>query len=338
MRILRRGRQAGILVTCALALSACGSSPVVAPPVTGVPSASIEVPLSAVGCTTDGTCLAIGASNRVAGLTTVAEDRGPRGPWRALTAPSATSARIEAISCAATACLVGGAQPAGTFLWRYDATTRAISPVSAPAGAQDVRALSCSSDVACALVDSTSVVGAARLAFTLDAGATWTTPVAMPWTANATVTALTCSTNACLVAARTASSVLLESTNDAGATWTTSAVPGAWRSLSDLTCWSAHCAGLAQGGGAALVRSRDFGATWTTLALPASTRAIACSSLTRCVVAGQTSNGSGSLARVYERRLHALSLDYVPEPLIGAACAGHACAAIGASTLVALSD
>lgn len=338
MRMQRRGRQAGILATCALALSACGSAPAAAPPITGVPSASIEVPLSGVGCTTSGPCVAVGASNRVAGLTTVAEDRGSRGPWHALTAPSAPSARVEAISCAATICLVGGAQPAGTFLWRYDATTHTISPLSAPAGAQDVRALSCSSDVACALVDSASVVGAARLAFTSDAGATWTTPVAMPWTANATVTALACSSTSCLVAASTPSSVLLESTSDAGATWSALAAPSAWRSLSDLTCWSTHCAGLANGGGARLVRSRDFGTTWTTLALPASTRAIACSNLTRCVVAGETSSGAGSLARVHGRLVHALTLAYVPEPLIDVACASRACAAIGASTLVALSN
>ena len=339
MTILRRGRQTGILVTCALALSACGSSPSAPPPpVTGVPSASIEVALSNVGCTTSGTCLAVGASNRVGGLTTVAEDRGVRGPWHALAAPTVPSARIEATSCAATICLVGGAEPTGTFLWRYDATAHTISPLSAPRGAQDVRALSCSSDVTCALVDSTSVVGAARLVFTNDAGASWTAPTSMPWTANATVTALACTSDSCLVAARTASSVLLELTNDAGASWTTLTVPSTWRSLGDLTCWATHCAALAEGDGAALVRSRDFGATWTTLALASSTRAIACTNLTRCVVAGEAPSGAGSLATVRVRRVHALSLAYVPEPLIGAACAGHACAAIGASTLVALSD
>ncbi|HSN03321.1 MAG TPA: hypothetical protein VLS91_07545 [Acidimicrobiales bacterium] len=339
MRNLRWGRQSGLLAVCALALSACGSPPPASPPpITGVPSASIEVALSNVGCTASGTCLAVGASNRLGGLATVAEDRGARGPWRALAAPTLSPARIEATSCAATTCLVGGAQPTGTFLWRYDATARTIIPLNAPGGAQDVRALSCSSDVACALVDSTSVVGAARLAFTTDAGATWSAPVSMPWTANATVTALACASDSCLVAARTPSSVRLESTNDAGATWTALAVPSAWRSLSDLTCWTTHCAALAQGDGAALVRSRDFGATWTTLALASSTRAVACSNLTRCVVAGATSSGAGSLATVRERRVHPLTLAYVPAALIGAACGAHRCAVIGTSTLVALSN
>ncbi len=337
MRILRKGRPIGI-AAASLLLSACGSAPAAAPPVTGVPSASIEVPLSSVGCTTSGTCLAVGASNRLGGLSAVAEYRGTRGPWHSLAAPTAPSARIEAISCAATTCLVGGAQPAGTFLWRFDATSHTLNPLTAPAAAQDVRALSCSSDSACALVDSTSVLGPARLAFTSDAGATWTTPVAMPWTQNATVTALSCSAATCLVAASAATEVLLESTSDAGATWTALAASSTWRSLGDLTCWSTYCAALAVGGGAALVRTRDLGATWTTLALNPSTRAIACSDLTHCVVAGQTPSGQGSLARVLKRRVHALALAYVPEPLIGAACAVHTCVAIGASTLVALSN
>jgi hypothetical protein len=338
MTIVRTGRRAGILATCALALSACGSSPAAPPPITGVPSASIEVPLSSVGCTTSGTCVAVGASNRLGGLTTIAEDRGTRGPWRAVAVPVVASARLEAMSCAATTCLVGGAQSAGTFLWRYDATTRTISTLTPPAGAQDVRALSCSSNSACALVDSTSVVGPARLAFTSDAGATWTTPVAMPWTANASVTALACETDTCLVAASTATAALLESTSDAGATWSSLSVPSRWRSLGDLSCWATHCAALAEGDGVALVRSRDFATTWTTLALPSSTRAISCSNLSRCLVAGQAPGGAGSLATVHERRLHALSLAYVPEPLTEVACAAHACAAIGASTLVALSN
>ena len=339
MRILRSGRRAGILAAGALSLSACGSSPPTAPaPIVGVPSTSIEVPLSNVGCTLRGTCVAVGASNRLGGLASIAEDRGIRGPWRAVTAPAVTSARIEALSCSVTTCLIGGAQPAGTFLWRYVATTRVITTLTPPAGAQDVRALSCSSDIACALVDSTSVVGATRLAFTSDAGVTWSSPVAMPWTANATVTAIACDTGTCLVAASTSTSVLLESTSDAGVTWSSLTVPGTWRSLGDLACWSTHCAALATGDGAALVRSRDFGTSWTALALPTSTRAIACSNLTRCLVAGQATNGAGSLATVHERRVHTVSLVYVPEPLTGAACGAHVCAAIGASTLVALSN
>ena len=122
MSFLRTGRHAAILAVGALALSACGSPPPAAPaPIKGVPSASIEVPLSSVGCTTSGTCVAVGASNRPGGLTTIAEDRGTHGPWRSLAAPSLASARIEAMACATTTCLVGGAQPAGTFLWRFDA-------------------------------------------------------------------------------------------------------------------------------------------------------------------------------------------------------------------------
>ena len=338
MTIRRSGRVAGIVAACALALSACGSTPATPPPITGVPSASIEVPLSNVGCATSGTCLAVGTSNRVSGLATLAEDRTGRGPWRDVTVPAVSSARLEAMACAVTVCLVGGTRPTGTFLWRYDARTRTFTTLSPPAGEQDVRALSCSSDTSCALVDSTSVVSAARIAFTTDAGASWTTPRPIPSTQNATVTALACEEHACVVAASTGSTPLLETTSDAGANWTSSTLPRAWHSLSDLTCWAAHCAALALGDGVALVRSRDFATTWTTLALPNSTRALACSNLSRCVVVGESNGGAGWLATVRERRLRVVSLDYVPTPLTDVACATHACAAIGASTLVALSN
>ena len=329
-------RPALLLVLAGLVLSACTSAPNTVVPLAGVPSASIEVPLASVGCTTGDTCVALGTSNAASGPATIGEDRKAHGTWHILNTPNTPSSRLDALVCAATSCLAGGAQPSGDLLWRYDATTRAVASLNAPTGGVDVRALACTSDSKCALVDSTGVVGAARLSFTSDAGATWSAPRAIPWTLNTTVTALACQNEStCLVAATTGTHVKLESSTDAGVTWTPLAVPGSWRAIKDLRCWTSRCAALAVGDATALVRSRDFAATWTSLALSSGARAVACANLTRCLVAGESSSGAGTITTILERRLHHTALVYAPTPLFAAACGVSVCVAIGASTLVA---
>lgn len=329
-------RPAVLLVLAGLVLSACTSTPPAVTPLSGVPSASIEVPLAGVGCTTGDTCVALGTSNAVSGPTTIGEDRRAHGTWHALNMPNTPSSRLDALVCAATSCLAGGAQPSGDLLWRYDATTRAVASLNAPAGGEDVRALACTSDSSCALVDSTSVVGAARLSFTNDAGATWSAPRTIAWTLNTTVTSLACQNQStCLVAATTGTHVKLESTIDAGITWTPLAVSSTWRALKDVHCWASRCAALAVGDTTALVRSRNFAATWTSLALSSGARSVACASLTRCLVAGESTSGAGTITTIFERRLHRAALVYAPTPLFAAACGVNVCVAIGASTLVA---
>lgn len=329
-----RPRSLLVIAAAGLALAGCASATVTT--LAGVPSASIEVPLSVVGCTSTDTCLALGTSNSASGPSALAEQRRAGGTWRALRVPSAPSSRLGAMACSHTACLAGGEQPSGDLLWRYDALTNTLSVASAPGGGRGVVALSCASDTNCALVDEASVVGPARLSLTSDAGATWTTPTTIPGTLNTTVTGLACtSETTCLVVASTGAHALATSTTDAGATWSSLAVPSKWRSLSDLTCWASSCVALAQGHSSTLVRSRDFAATWKSLALASGTHALACTRATRCVVVGQSSSGAGAITTVLERHSRRVALDYAPSPLFDAACGANVCAAIGASTLVA---
>jgi hypothetical protein len=329
-----RPRPLLVIAVAGLALAGCASATVTT--LAGVPSASVEVPLSVVGCTSADTCVALGTSNSASGPSALGEQRRASGTWHALSVPSAPSSRLAAMACSHTLCLAGGDQPSGDLLWRYDALTSTISVARSPAGGQGVVAMSCASDARCALVDVTSVVGPARLSFTSDAGATWTAPTTIPGTQDVTVTGLVCaSETTCLVTASTGTHALATSTTDAGATWTALAVPSSWRTLSDLACWSSSCVALAQGQTSALVRSRDFAATWKSLALTSGTHALACTRATRCIAVGQSSSGAGAITTVVERHAQRVALDYAPTPLFDAACGAHVCAAIGASTLVA---
>lgn len=332
---IARPRALLVIVVASLALAACGTT-TPSTSLAGVPSASIEVPLTNVGCTSTDTCLALGTSNAASGPTALGEDRGTHGSWHTLSLPSAPSSRLDTLACARTSCLAGGAQPSGDLLWRYQVGTRAVSALTPPPGGQDVRALTCVSDASCALIDVTSVVGAARLAWTLDAGTTWTTPTAIPWSVNTTVTGIACSSEStCLVAATTGNHVRLEETTDAGATWTPLTVSGQWRVLRDLRCSSSQCTALAAGESNALVRTRNFATSWTSLTLAPGTHAVACTRLVRCVAVGQSTSGAGTITTITERHLHHEALLYAPTPLFAAACGARVCVAIGASTLVA---
>ncbi len=332
---IARLRSLLVIALGALALSACNSTTQSAP-LAGVPSASIEVPLTSVGCTTTDTCLALGASSATSGPTTLGEDRSAHGTWHPVRVPAAASARLDELACARTACLAGGAQLSGDLLWRYRSATHAVTVLDPPPGGQGVRALACASDTACVLIDVTSVVGAARLSWTSDAGATWTRPVAIPWSAHLTVTGVACRSLTCVVVATSGTHVSLEETSDAGLTWTPLAVSAQWRTMKDLHCWHSSCVALVSGETSSLVRSRDFAATWTALALSSRTRAIACVHPTRCVAVGQSASGAGMVTTITERRVHDLALVYAPSVLFDAACGTSECAAIGASTLVAL--
>ncbi len=330
-------RPRSLLVIAAAGLALAGCTSATETTLAGVPSASIEVPLSVVGCTSADTCVALGPSNSASGPSALGEQRRASGAWHALRVPSAPSSRLAAMACSHSTCLAGGEGPSGDLLWRYDALTNTLSVASAPGGGQGVVALSCASDANCALVDVTSVVGPARLSLTSDAGATWTSPTTIPGTLDATVTGLACtSETTCLVLASTGAHALATSTTDAGATWSSLAVASNWRTLSDLTCWASSCVALAQeqGQSSALVRSRDFAATWKSLALVSGTHALACTRATRCIAVGQSSSGAGAITTIVERRAQRVALDYAPSPLFDAACGENVCAAIGASTLV----
>ncbi len=332
-----RGALAGVALA-GVALAGCGVARVVVPPVTGVPSESLSVPLRTVACATDNVCVAVGATSAAVAVTTVGEYRTATGGWRALVVPTANSPLITTSSCASDQCLIGGSQLTGDLLWRFDASTATVSALAAPPQGQGVVALSCFSSSSCAMVDSSSTAGHARLSISHDGGVTWSSPVTLGWAARDTISALTCTsaTDCLAVGEAPGRPARVEATTDAGVTWAPLSTPATWSSLTSLTCRAQLCAGLATTDqGSALVRSRDAGVTWTTTILPETATAVSCASAQRCVLAGASAHG-GWLARVNARRVTTVALRYVPSTLIALSCGTGVCTAVGPSTLVAL--
>ncbi len=332
-----RGALAGVALA-GVALAGCGVARVVAPPVTGVPSESLSVPLRTVACATDNVCVAVGATSAAVAVTTVGEYRTATGGWRALAVPTANSPLITTSSCASDQCLIGGSQLTGDLLWRFDASTATVSALAAPPQGQGVVALSCFAASSCAMVDSSNTTGHARLSVTEDGGATWTSPVALVWASHDTISALTCTSVAHCLAVGNAPGhpARVEATTDAGATWNPLSTSASWSSLTSLTCRAQLCAAIATTDqGSALVRSVDAGATWTTTVLPETATAVSCASARRCVLAGAAARG-GWLARVNGRRVTSVALRYVPSTLTDLSCGAGVCSAVGPSTLVAL--
>jgi photosystem II stability/assembly factor-like uncharacterized protein len=329
----------------ALALAACGTV-VVVPPVTGVPSASISVPLSSVSCTSGNSCLAVGTSNTGLGPTSVGEYRLASGRWLTLTVPTALqSTYIDTSSCWSVGCLIAGQAPHGDALWSYDALNHTVSALAGPSGGVSVAAISCFATATCGLVDFTPSSGP-RFLSTTDGGATWSTPVSLSLPSTTTVSSLACGSSLdCILSTRTTSNVAINvyDTFDGGATWTqqTAPVTDSWESLTSLTCRARVCVGLAQlPTGWRIVRTATLGATWSLKSSVKSivngTPLLACSTLTLCVVGGSKDVATPWLATYSKHVIKTQRLKYVPSPILGLACGSKICAGIGITTVLAL--
>ena len=307
--------------------------------VVGFPSRSIAVPLGVAACTTSNSCIALGTSGSDVGLSSVGELRSPDGRWTSLAVPAAPSSLVTTAACWQSGCLIGGTQPTGDLLWTYDATTRTVAPSATPHAGQGVNALSCFGVASCAVIDSLGVAQGSRISFTSDGGATWTTPLALPWTIGDPVTTVACSDALhCLVAATaTGGRALVEVTVDGGVTWTVLSTSPSWNALSSLSCTGRKCVGLAStSDGAVIERTQTFGRLWSGVTVVERANALACTSYTKCVVAGQTTSNGPWLATLSHRTLHRTPLQYVPTALTDAACGAKVCVAIGVSTVLAL--
>lgn len=333
-------------VVGALLLAACGTVATVSiPTVTGVPSASISVPLSAVGCTTNGSCVAVGTSNTGVGPTSLGEYRLARGGWVTLAVPTALqSTYVVTSSCWNTGCLFGGEQPSGDALWLYDATQHTMTSVPGPTGGVTVAALSCYGSASCAMIDFVANDGP-RFQTTLDGGTTWSTPVLLNLSPTDDIVSLACGSSLnCIVSTRTANGALsIYVTLDGGTTWTLRSSPStaSWESLSSLTCRSLTCLALAElQSGWRVVRTTTLGRTWSLKSSVASgensSPSLACSTLARCVVGGSKDASTAWLAVYSSHTVTALRLRYVPSPVLAVACGRTICAGIAITTVMAM--
>lgn len=324
----------------ALLLAGCTTTHKVSHPrVVAIPSVSIALPLHVVACTTSNSCVAVGANGAPLAPSAVGEIRRSNASWSGLALPPAVSALVSSASCWNSGCLIAGSQSSGDLVWAYSSLHGTVTALSAPAGGSDVSAVNCFADSSCAIIDNTGITGDSRISFTSDGAGTWTPPVPVAWSNNDAVTALSCRDALnCLVAATTPQSqVVVESTSDGGITWAANTVPPSWTTLSSLWCSAQHCVALATTTSESqMVRTHTFGQTWNAETLNASVNALACSSLSRCVLVGQNGNRTAWLATSDHSKVSPKLLRYAPSPLISVACGAKICAAVGASTVLAL--
>lgn len=334
-RRLARLSVAGAILTSTMVLSACGSSNSRAtPPVLGVPASSISVALSQVGCASNDVCVVAGTSLSGVGPVATAQFATPSGHWANLATPVATAPILAATACSATSCLIGGTNQRADLLWRFDATTHQLLPVTAPPGGLGIRALSCDSVGNCDVVD-VGANGVERFSFSADAGLTWSTPLTMSWAKGQSVTSIACTTIFdCLVSVTSAPHASLALTRDGGVTWTTRAVPSTWTTLTIARCHQRSCVAVASAGASELVRTTNFGERWTRVATLPGTNALACASLRHCVAVGANAANAPRLERVNGSHVDPVTLRYVPTGLVDVACGPRRCAAVGATTLV----
>ncbi len=335
-----------IAATCSVAglvLASCATSTVTtAPHVTGLPAVSISVPLSNVACTTNNSCVALGTSDFDVSPTSVGEYRSANGRWTALTVPTADpSTYVLSSSCWSDGCLFTGSQSNRDLVWRYDATSHAMSPETPPTGGLGIDAVSCYASMTCVIIDASKV--GARVLTTYDGGLTWSSPASPDVPASDTVSSLDCSApSRCIASFVNASNGILVLTSIDGGAWTAQPTSSTvtWAALTSLNCVKKKCLGLAKlDTGSKLVRTDNFGRSWKKVAsLHGSTLTLACTDLDRCVVGGMTNLQSSlpSLSTVVAGAVTAVKLKYVPSQIDDVACGTTICAAIGVTTVMTL--
>ncbi len=335
----RRWRVTVVLAAGAVTLASCGApTPSVVPPhLSGVPALSFAVPLTAVSCTLNDVCVAIGSSSSGTGPTSVAEFATPHGHWLNLTLPSTTSILLTTVACSGSQCLIGGSSPGHDVLWLFDSHGSSLTPLAPPAQGIGVSALTCSAS-SCALIDA-GPGGVPRTSQSSDDGTTWSTPTPLHFAESDAITTFSCgSASDCALGLMTLAHVFsLYVSSDGGLSWSLVTTPSAWTTVTSLTCQLRRCVAVATTANASeIVRSTTFTRTWKVHKLTHRASSVACATNARCVVVGQRASGQAWLSLVHGTATTNVTLRYVPSPLLGVACGSKICAAIGVTTLVSI--
>ncbi len=329
----RHALRAASLLTGALVLVGCTTVPRALAAV-GLPSLSLDAPLTTVACTTGGTCVALGASGGANAPSTTAQIRNEKGLWSALRAPAALLATFDTGSCASTRCYFGGTKSSGELLWAINANNGAINSLAGPPGGVVIRNVSCVNDNECAVLD-VAAHDALRLSYTTNAGTTWSAPRTLRW-ASVADTALSClAVTDCFVASSSARHVVtLRQTLNGGARFISVPTPPTWQSLTSLQC-APQCTALVTTASASAVATQ-VSTTWHQSPLSFHAAALSCATTSACLVVGQRSNATPDMVQWTPHGVRPVALTYVPSNLTDVACRPSVCVAIGITTVVAL--
>jgi hypothetical protein len=329
----RVGRIA-LVLTGTLVLAGCTNVPAALSAV-GVPSLSLNAPLTTVACASSGACIALGASGGANAPTTAAQIRNHKGVWSALNVPAAPLASFYSGSCAMTTCYFGGAKSSGELLWSINTDNGHVASLKGPPGGLVIRDLSCVSDANCTVID-VAANNLIRVSHTTDAGATWSAPRTLRWALGGG-TALACvAVTDCYIASTSSTHVVtLRHTLDGGAVFAAVATPATWRSLTSLMCVT-QCTALLTTASGSAIATQGKSNIWHQTPLTFNAAALSCASTTLCLAVGQTGVQTPTMAQWSAHGAHIVSLTYVPSALTDVACQPQVCVAIGVTTVVSL--
>ena len=329
-----RVARSALLLAGALLLVGCTTVPAALGAV-GLPSLSLDAPLTTVACTSSGTCIALGASGTSNGPTTTAQIRNHKGICSAPNVPASPVASFYAGSCATTRCYFGGTRSTGELLWSINADNGRLNALAGPPGGLVIRDLSCVNDRECAALDM-AANNLVRLSYTTNAGATWSAPRTLRW-ASITATALSCvAVTDCYIASTSPGHVVtVRQTLNGGARFTTVPTPATWRSLTSLQC-ATQCTALVQTASASAIATQTTTHRWHLSGLSFAATALSCATATRCLAVGQLSDHAPAMVQWTTQGVHPVALTYVPSALTDVACQPQVCVAIGVTTVVAL--
>jgi hypothetical protein len=320
-------------------LAACGTTPAPPPDGTGYPAIASSVALSALACEPLAWCVAAGTNPAVStGAASIEVSAGGRGRWAPVATPALPGATLTAAGCWTSGCLIGGADPSGSLVVIVNPARKVASATASHPPGSGIAAIACTTPGRClAFVTATTDTAVFE---TTTSGAAWAQRSTLP-AGLAVATAASCATPSDCVAVGTAAGGAAAAARsvDGAVRWRLSVVPRGLQTFTSVTCGSARwCLATARrpNGTAILLKSTDGGATWaemaTTLQGPA---AAACTNVPTCVVAGGGSGGGEIAVDVRTPHVRSLTLAYVPDPIVAAACATPVkCAAITPASTV----
>lgn len=331
-----------MLVVVALAgalLAGCGTPSTTAQADgTGYGAFVPSITLSALACEPLAWCVAGGTNPTASSATASVEvSAGGRGRWAPAATPELPGTTLTAAACWSSGCLLGGAGPDGAVVVIVNPARKAASTTATHPAGSGISAITCTGPGRClALVTSTTTTAVFQ---TTDSGASWTQRSTLPL-ALAVATAVSCPNPTDCVAVGTGPDGAAAARSvDGGVAWRLGAIPKGLATFTSANCGSRHwCLATARRANetAVLLRSTDGGVAWTPIPSPLpAVAAVTCELAPTCVAAGGGTSGGAITSGLRTEHPTALTLAYVPDPIIAVACATPAkCAAITPASTV----
>jgi hypothetical protein len=328
-----------VLVLAGTLLAACGTTGTAPPPDgTGFGAIDSTVTLSALACEPLAWCIAAGSDPTTSsGTASIEVSAGGRGVWAPAATPSLLGATLDAAGCWSSGCLVGGAGPSGTVALIVNPAHKASSTTTTRPPGTGIAALACTGPGRClALVTSTT---ATAVFSTTNSGATWSQRATLPTALEVATSASCANPSDCVAVGTGPDGASAARSVDGGVQWRLAVLPKGLETFTSSTCGSQHwCLATARRADqtAVLLRSTDGGLAWspTTSPLPG-VAAVTCVLVPTCVAAGGGTSGGAITSGLRTRSPTALTLAYVPDPIVAVACATPAkCTAITPASTV----